>query len=35
VSLTVTSSNETAVRLYQRMGFTERRQFAAYVWDSR
>jgi ribosomal protein S18 acetylase RimI-like enzyme len=35
VSLTVTASNEGAIRLYQRMGFSERREFAAYVWDSR
>jgi ribosomal protein S18 acetylase RimI-like enzyme len=34
-SLTVTASNESAIRLYQRMGFSERREFAAYVWDSR
>jgi ribosomal protein S18 acetylase RimI-like enzyme len=33
VSLTVTSANENAMRLYQRMGFTERRDFAAFVWD--
>jgi ribosomal protein S18 acetylase RimI-like enzyme len=34
-SLTVTASNETAIRLYERMGFTNRRNFAAYVWDAR
>jgi len=34
-SLTVTYSNETAIQLYKRMGFTTRRQFAAYVWESR
>jgi GNAT superfamily N-acetyltransferase len=34
VSLTVTAANQDAVRLYQRMGFTLRREFAAYVWDS-
>jgi len=34
ISLTVTSANTTAVRLYERMGFTERRGFAAFVWDS-
>src|SRR5262249_26099679 len=32
-SLTVTASNETAVRLYRRMGFRVRRNFAAYVWE--
>lgn len=35
VSLTVTGSNEHAIRLYQRMGFSKRRDFGAYVWDSR
>jgi len=35
VSLTVTASNETAIRLYQHLGFSNRRDFAAYVWDSR
>ena len=34
VSLTVTAANHSAVRLYQQMGFTLRREFAAYVWDS-
>ncbi len=33
VSLTVTRSNEPAIRLYQKMGFTIRRNFAAYVWE--
>jgi ribosomal protein S18 acetylase RimI-like enzyme len=33
VSLTVTQSNQTAVRLYERMGFTIRRNFAAYIWE--
>jgi ribosomal protein S18 acetylase RimI-like enzyme len=33
VSLTVTSSNRTAVRLYERMGFVNRRNFAAYIWE--
>jgi ribosomal protein S18 acetylase RimI-like enzyme len=33
VSLTVTASNETATRLYERMGFTPRREFAACVWN--
>ena len=35
VSLTVTSANENAVRLYEHMGFTHRRDFAAFVWDLR
>ena len=35
VSLTVTSANDAAVRLYQRMGFNTRREFAAHVWDTR
>jgi GNAT superfamily N-acetyltransferase len=35
VSLTVTTSNESAVRLYERMGFVTRRNFAAYVWEPR
>jgi len=34
VSLTVTAANASAVRLYDQMGFTERRGFAAFVWDS-
>ena len=34
-SLTVTASNASAVRLYERMGFVKRRDFAAYVWESR
>ena len=34
VGLTVTSSNIGAIRLYQQMGFTDRRDFAAYVWDA-
>jgi ribosomal protein S18 acetylase RimI-like enzyme len=34
-SLTVTASNEAAIRLYQRMGLVNRRNFAAYVWESR
>ncbi len=34
-SLTVTVSNETAIRLYQRMGFVNLRDFAAYVWEPR
>lgn len=32
-SLTVTAENVNAVRLYERMGFTVGRRFAAYVWD--
>jgi len=35
VSLTVTASNNTALRLYERMSFTQRRAFAACVWNSR
>jgi ribosomal protein S18 acetylase RimI-like enzyme len=35
VSLTVTSANESALRLYERMGFVTRREFAAHVWDMR
>jgi ribosomal protein S18 acetylase RimI-like enzyme len=34
VSLTVTTSNSDAIRLYQRTGFETRRQFSAYVWES-
>jgi ribosomal protein S18 acetylase RimI-like enzyme len=33
VSLTVTTSNASAIQLYERMGFVNRRDFAAYVWD--
>ena len=33
VSLTVTTSNTSAIQLYERMGFVNRRDFAAYVWD--
>ncbi|HLW75961.1 MAG TPA: GNAT family N-acetyltransferase [Bryobacteraceae bacterium] len=33
VSLTVTSANDNALRLYRRMGFSNRRDFSAYVWD--
>jgi ribosomal protein S18 acetylase RimI-like enzyme len=33
VSLTVTASNANAVSLYRRMGFTTRRDFAAYIWE--
>jgi ribosomal protein S18 acetylase RimI-like enzyme len=35
VSLTVTTANQSAIRLYERMGFRNRRDFAAYVWDRR
>ncbi|HEX5431108.1 MAG TPA: GNAT family N-acetyltransferase [Bryobacteraceae bacterium] len=34
-SLTVTSSNEPAIRLYEQTGFRSRREFAAYVWEMR
>jgi ribosomal protein S18 acetylase RimI-like enzyme len=34
VGLTVTSTNVGAIRLYEQMGFTDRCDFAAYVWDS-
>jgi ribosomal protein S18 acetylase RimI-like enzyme len=33
VSLTVTSANESAIRLYERLGFTQRCEFAAHIWD--
>jgi len=33
VSLTVTASNTSAIQLYERMGFVNRRDFAAYVWE--
>jgi len=32
-SLTVTASNQDAVALYERMGFSTIRKFSAYVWD--
>ena len=32
-SLTVTSSNTSAIDLYQRMGFARIREFAAHVWE--
>jgi len=35
VTLTVTASNSGAIQLYERMGFTNRRDFAAYVWEAR
>jgi ribosomal protein S18 acetylase RimI-like enzyme len=34
-SLTVTSANESAIRLYRGMGFHNRRDFSAYVWEMR
>lgn len=33
LSLTVSASNDGAVRLYQRIGFRTIRQFRAYVWE--
>jgi ribosomal protein S18 acetylase RimI-like enzyme len=33
VSLTVTTSNSDAIKLYRRTGFETRRQFSAYVWE--
>jgi ribosomal protein S18 acetylase RimI-like enzyme len=33
-SLTVTASNRGAVALYERMGFSIRKQFTAHVWES-
>ena len=33
VTLTVTTDNEVARSLYERMGFRNKRDFAAYVWD--
>lgn len=34
-SLTVTTANQAAVRLYEQMGFINRREFAAHVWEPR
>jgi ribosomal protein S18 acetylase RimI-like enzyme len=34
VGLTVTSTNTGAIRLYEQMGFKDRREFAAYIWDA-
>jgi ribosomal protein S18 acetylase RimI-like enzyme len=33
--LTVTAANESAIRLYGKVGFRKRRDFAAYVWEPR
>jgi GNAT superfamily N-acetyltransferase len=33
VTLTVTTENETAIQLYESMGFRLRREFAAHVWE--
>ena len=33
-SLTVTSANREAIALYERMGFRQSRDFAAYVWSN-
>ncbi len=33
VTLTVTSANDAAIRLYQSIGFRPRREFAAHVWE--
>ncbi|MBV8843004.1 MAG: GNAT family N-acetyltransferase [Bryobacterales bacterium] len=33
VSLTVTTANNSAVRVYESMGFRRRREFSAYVWE--
>jgi ribosomal protein S18 acetylase RimI-like enzyme len=32
-SLTVTTANDAAIRLYERIGFARRASFAAYVWE--
>ena len=32
-SLTVTAANESAVALYERVGFQTIRRFSAYVWE--
>ncbi len=32
-TLTVTTANETAIRLYRQVGFAPSRSFAAFVWD--
>jgi ribosomal protein S18 acetylase RimI-like enzyme len=33
VSLTVTTANQNAVRLYEQMGFATERRFGAFVWE--
>jgi ribosomal protein S18 acetylase RimI-like enzyme len=33
VSLTVTAGNQSAVGLYERMGFRTKRRFQALVWE--
>jgi len=33
LSLTVTEANRNAVELYQRLGFSTRRIFDAFVWE--
>jgi ribosomal protein S18 acetylase RimI-like enzyme len=33
ISLTVTATNEEAIRLYTRFGFRESRRFCAYAWE--
>jgi ribosomal protein S18 acetylase RimI-like enzyme len=33
VSLTVTAANQSALRLYLKMGFVQKRGFSAYVWE--
>jgi ribosomal protein S18 acetylase RimI-like enzyme len=35
VTLTVTSSNHDAIRLYERIGFRTVKQFSAFVWERR
>ena len=34
VSLTVTSANQRALQLYERMGFQTLKGFSAYVWNA-
>jgi ribosomal protein S18 acetylase RimI-like enzyme len=34
VTLTVTGTNDEAIKLYERMGFHKTRNFSAYVWDT-
>jgi len=33
VTLTVTAANQAALRVYESMGFTRRRAFAAHIWE--